>query len=165
MMCVFQIYFQMITSVNNCCLYLGLSDYPIIVTEQLKERLKDKNLFFAYVGQLLSSANPGANHLFLTTLIGAKWHEVKTAPGSCYFFQRKELEHSEEVESLKAHLEAIKVGWYTEPSLPNNWKVRRVLGEGKLVFRSPQMHILKSNKALLDYISNHEMSKEDVRKI
>ena len=40
-----------------------------------------------------------------------------------------------------------------------------MLGEGKLVFRSPQMHILKSNKALLDYISNHEMSKEDVRKI
>ena len=40
-----------------------------------------------------------------------------------------------------------------------------MLGEGKLVFRSPQMQILKSNKALLDYISNHEMRKEDVRKI
>ena len=40
-----------------------------------------------------------------------------------------------------------------------------MLGEGKLAFRSPQMQILKSNKALLDYISNHEMSKEDVRKI
>ena len=85
--------------------------------------------------------------------------------GSCHFYQRKELEPSEEVESLKAHLQATKVGWYTEPSLPNDWKARRVLGEGKLVFRSPQMQILKSNKALLDYISNHEMSKEDVRKI
>ena len=60
---------------------------------------KDKNLFFDYAAKLLSSANSGANHLFLATLIGAKWHEVKTAPGSCYFFQRKELEHSEEVES------------------------------------------------------------------
>ena len=77
--CVFQIYFQMIPSVKNCCLYLGLSDYPIIVTEQLKEMFKDKNLFFAYVGQLLSSANPGANHLFLATLIGAKWQEVMKA--------------------------------------------------------------------------------------
>ena len=100
MMCVFQIYFQMIPSVKNCCLYLGLSDYPIIVTEQLKERFKDKNLSFYFAGQLLSSANPGANHLFIATLIGEKWQEVmKTAPGSCYFFQRKELEHSEEVES------------------------------------------------------------------
>ena len=71
----------------------------------------------------------------------------------------------QKVESLKAHLEATKVGWYSDPSFPNNWKVRRVLGEGKLVFRSPQMHILKSYKALLDYISNHGMSKEDVRKI
>ena len=116
--------------------------------------------------KLLSSANPGANDLFLATLIGAKWQEVmKTDPGSWHFYQRKELEHSEEVESLKAHLEATKVGWYSDPSFPNNWKVRRVLGEGKLVFRSPQMDILKSNKALLDYISNHEMSKEDVRKI
>ena len=137
-MCVFQIYFQMITSVKNCCLYLGLSDYPIIVTEQLKERFKDKNLFFEYAGQLLSSANPGVNHLFLTTLIGAKWQEgMKAASGSYHFFQRKEVEPSEEVESLKAHLQATKVGWYTEPSLPKDWTVRRVLGEGTLVYRSP----------------------------
>ena len=70
------IYFHMITSVKNCCLYLGLSDYPVMVTEQLKERFKDKNLFFQFAGQLLSSANSGANHLFLAALIGAKWQEV-----------------------------------------------------------------------------------------
>ena len=72
---------------------------------------------------------------------------------------------SEEVESLKAHLQATKVGWYTEPTLPNDWTVRRVLEEGKLVFRSPQMQIIKSNKGLLDYLSNHEMTIEDARKI
>ena len=71
------------SSVANCCLYLGLNDYPIIVTEQLKEMFKDKNLFFDYAAKLLSSANSGANHLFLATLIGAKWQEVmKTDPGS-----------------------------------------------------------------------------------
>ena len=50
--------------------------------------------------------------------------------GSCHFYQRKELEPSEEVESLKAHLQATKVGWYTEPSLPNDWKVEECWGRG-----------------------------------
>ena len=134
-MYIYQIYFQMsVISVKNCCLYLGLRDYPIMGTEQLKERFKNKSDFF----QLLYLANPGANYHFLATLIGAKWHEVlKAAPGSCHFLQSKELVPSEEVESLKAHLQATKVGWHTEPSLPEDWTVRRVLGEGTLVYRSP----------------------------
>ena len=141
-----------VISVKNCCLYLGLRDYPIMGTEQLKERFKNKSDFF----QLLYLANPGANYHFLATLIGAKWHEVlKAAPGSCHFLQSKELVPSEEVESLKAHLQATKVGWYMEPSLPEDWTVRRVLGEGTLVYRSPHNQILKSNKALLDYLRNH----------
>ena len=51
----------------------------------------------------------------------------------------------------------------SKPSLPEDWTVRKV--EGKLVYRSPQNQILKSNKGLLDYLRNHELSKEDARMI
>ena len=92
---------------------------------------------------------------------------MKTDPGTCHFYKRKKLEYNKEIESLKAQLESNEVGCLSDKLLPNGWKVRRVQGEGKIYFLSPQMDIFKSNKAVLDFINSHSemFSQEDIKKI
>jgi len=71
-------------TVEQCCQYLELKDYPIVVNEDLKEKFKDKKVFDDYALPLLKSANPSAHPLTLSTLMRAKWFEVmntETAEG------------------------------------------------------------------------------------
>ena len=63
-------------TVEQCCQYLELTDYPIVVNEDLKEKFKDKKVFDDYALPLLKSANPTAHPLTLSTLMRAKWFEV-----------------------------------------------------------------------------------------
>ena len=63
-------------TVEQCCQYLELTDYPIVVNEELKEKFKDKKVFDDYALPLLKSANPTAHPLTLSTLMRAKWFEV-----------------------------------------------------------------------------------------
>lgn len=44
-------------TVEECCLYLELQDYPIIVTKELKEKFQNKDLFDEYALPLLKIAN------------------------------------------------------------------------------------------------------------
>ena len=61
---------------EQCCQFLELNDYPIVVNEDLKEKFKDKSVFDEYALPLLKSANPTAHPLTLSTLLRAKWFEV-----------------------------------------------------------------------------------------
>ena len=63
-------------TVEQCCQYLGLRDYPILVNQTLKERFKDKRKFDVFATPLLKIANPRAHPLILSTLLRAKWYEV-----------------------------------------------------------------------------------------
>ena len=73
-------------TVEQCCQYLELRDYPIQVNPTLKERFKDKRKFDDYATPLLKVVNPRAHPLILSTLLRAKWFEVmKTETGGlCY---------------------------------------------------------------------------------
>ena len=63
-------------TVEQCCLYLELQDYPIIVTKELQEKFQKKDVFDEYALHLLKIANPRAHPLTLMTLLKAKWFEV-----------------------------------------------------------------------------------------
>ena len=63
-------------TVEQCCLYLELQDYPIIVTKELQEKFQNKDVFDEYALPLLKIANPRAHPLTLKTLLSAKWYEV-----------------------------------------------------------------------------------------
>ena len=63
-------------TVEQCCQYLQLRDYPILVNQTLKERFKDKRRFDEYATPLLRIANPRAHPLILHTLLRAKWFEA-----------------------------------------------------------------------------------------
>lgn len=63
-------------TVEQCCLFLELKDYPIVVTKELQEKFQDKAVFDAYALPLLKMANPSAHPLTLSTLLRAKWFEV-----------------------------------------------------------------------------------------
>ena len=61
---------------EQCCQFLELKDYPIVVNEELKEQWKNKQVFDSYALPLLKLANPSAHPLTLSTLLRAKWFEV-----------------------------------------------------------------------------------------
>ena len=63
-------------TVEQCCLYLELKDYPILVNTELQEKFKNKAVFDEYALPLLKTANPSAHPLTLSTLLRAKWFEV-----------------------------------------------------------------------------------------
>ena len=63
-------------TVEQCCQYLQLRDYPILVNPTLEERFQDQRKFAEYATPLLKVANPRANPLILSTLLRAKWFEV-----------------------------------------------------------------------------------------
>ena len=63
-------------TVDQCCQYLELRDYPIQVNQSLQERFKDKRKFDVFATPLLKIANPRAHPLILSTLLRAKWYEV-----------------------------------------------------------------------------------------
>ena len=63
-------------TVQQCCTFFQLRDYPIIVNQNLKERFKDKKQFDKFAIPLLGNANPTAHPLILATLLRAKWFEV-----------------------------------------------------------------------------------------
>ena len=72
---------------EQCCQFLELKDYPIVVNEELKEQWKNKQVFDSYALPLLKLANPSAHPLTLSTLLRAKWFEVmntETAGSSSY---------------------------------------------------------------------------------
>ena len=43
---------------EQCCQFLELKDYPIVVNEELKEQWKNKQVFDSYALPLLKLANP-----------------------------------------------------------------------------------------------------------
>ena len=63
-------------TVEQCCLFLELQDYPIVVTKELQEKFQNKDVFDEFALPLLKIANPSAHPLTLTTLLKAKWFEV-----------------------------------------------------------------------------------------
>ena len=74
-------------TLKQCCQYLGLRDYPILVSENQKERFKDQRQFDDYATPLLKIANPAAHPLVLATLLRAKWFEVmNTQTGGLSYF-------------------------------------------------------------------------------
>ena len=73
-------------TVEQCCKYLNLRDYPVQVNQTLQERFKDKQKFDDYATPLLKITNPLIHPLILSTLIKAKWFEVMNTEtgGLCY---------------------------------------------------------------------------------
>ena len=63
-------------TVEQCCQYLQLRDYPLHVNQTLQERFKNKRKFDEYATPLLKIANPRVHPLILSTLLRAKWFEV-----------------------------------------------------------------------------------------
>lgn len=63
-------------TVEQCCLFLELQDYPIVVTKELQEKFQNKDVFDEFALPLLKIANPSAHPLTLSTLLKAKWFEV-----------------------------------------------------------------------------------------
>lgn len=63
-------------TVEQCCLFLELKDYPIVVNKELQEKFQNKAVFDEYALPLLKMANPTAHPLTLSTLLRAKWFEV-----------------------------------------------------------------------------------------
>ena len=63
-------------TVEQCCLFLELKDYPIVVNKELQEKFQNKAVFDEYALPLLKMANPSAHPLTLSTLLKAKWFEV-----------------------------------------------------------------------------------------
>ena len=77
---------------EQCCQFLELKDYPIVVNEELKEQWKNKQVFDSYALPLLKLANPSAHPLTLSTLLRAKWFEVMNTEtaGSGFSGENKE---------------------------------------------------------------------------
>merc|ERR1712156_673200 len=53
-------------NVEQCCQFLELKDYPIVVNEELKEQWKNKQVFDSYALPLLQLATPSAPPLTLS---------------------------------------------------------------------------------------------------
>ena len=71
-------------TVEQCCKYYNLNDYPILVNGSLKEKFKDFKKFEEYAIPLMVIANPAAHPLILNILLKAKWFEVMKTTGLCY---------------------------------------------------------------------------------
>ena len=157
-------------TVEQCCRYLELKDYPIVVNKKLKEKFRDKKVFEDYAIKLFKTVKPDAHPLHLQTLIQVKWCEVMKTVGSSHYYREKKTDYKEAIQRIKTRLEDDKVGWVTHDLLPNGWKVRskdRVQGDGQLYFQSPHIDMFKTNKAVLEFITSQRdtYSQEDIDKI
>jgi len=79
--------YQTQVTVDQVCKFLEMKDYPIPVTEGLKESFKNKQIFNDYATPLFRRVNPKAHPLVLETLVKAKWFEVMNT-----FTEEKESE-------------------------------------------------------------------------
>lgn len=68
--------YQTQVTVDQVCKFLEMNDYPIPVTDTLKESWKNKEAFNDYATPLFRRVNPKAHPLVLDTLVRAKWFEV-----------------------------------------------------------------------------------------
>ena len=66
-----------------------MSDYPIPVTDEMKESFQDYSRFEAFCVPLLATVNPFSDPLKIKTLCRAKWREVLASEQSpCQFYNR-----------------------------------------------------------------------------
>ena len=63
-------------SVSEVCHFLNMSDYPIPVTDEMRESFKDYSRFEEFCVPLLATVNPFSGPLTIKTLCRAKWREV-----------------------------------------------------------------------------------------
>ena len=76
-------------SVNEVCRFFNMSDYPIPVTDEMKESFQDYSRFEAFCVPLLATVNPFSDPLKIKTLCRAKWREVLSSEQSpCQFYNR-----------------------------------------------------------------------------
>ena len=70
-------------SVEQICFFLGLVEYPTVITPLFLTNYAKFEDFEAYYKPLVSHVNPGAFSRALDSLVAAKWHEifVLQAPG------------------------------------------------------------------------------------
>lgn len=63
-------------SVGQVCRFLGVQDYPIVVTDHNRQMFRNYANFESYYLPLVATINPRSDPLKLKTLCGAKWREV-----------------------------------------------------------------------------------------
>ena len=63
-------------SVSDVCHFFNMSDYPIPVTDEMRESFQDYSRFETFCVPLLATVNPFSDPLKLKTLCHAKWREV-----------------------------------------------------------------------------------------
>ena len=89
-------------TVEQCCLYLELKDYPIVFNKELKEKFKDKKAFHEYAIKLFKTVDPEAHPLHLQTLNKVKWSEfMKTVAGTCHFYKTKKVDYKGSLQKNK----------------------------------------------------------------
>ena len=62
-------------TVNHTCRFFNMVDYPLLVTDQMKETMKDFSSFKTFYSPLLASVNPVSDPLKIKTFCRAKWRE------------------------------------------------------------------------------------------
>ena len=66
-------------TVNGICHFYNMVDYPLLVTDQLKERFQDFSSFENFYAPLLASVNPSSDPMRIKTFCRAKWREGLTS--------------------------------------------------------------------------------------
>ena len=62
-------------TISDICRFLNVVDYPLIITDQMKERFQDFSSFVNFYAPLLACVNPGSDPLLIKTFCQAKWRE------------------------------------------------------------------------------------------
>ena len=63
-------------TVGQVCRYLGLKEYPVIVTERSKRLWAELAQFEKFYLPLVAISNPGKDPHAMKTLVQAKWNQI-----------------------------------------------------------------------------------------
>ena len=66
-------------TVAQICRFFNMVDYPLLITEKMKERFQDFSSFEMFYVPLLVSVNPVSDPLKIKTFCRAKWREALTS--------------------------------------------------------------------------------------
>ena len=83
-------------SVNQICRFFNMVDYPLPITDRMRNMFQDFSKFERFYAPLLASVNPVSDPLKIKTLCSAKWREAimaAAAPEQSSLYYNKPRKH------------------------------------------------------------------------